>query len=96
MSYEKALEAMWKREYDNALAELQGLSPAEINGDTRALEGLAWFQKGCYGEATDSYAKAVNAGGANVADWRKMKYLAEANATAKIDVEVPKPEYFDI
>jgi hypothetical protein len=95
MSYEKALEAMWKREYDNALAELQDLSPAEINGDTHALEGLAWFQKECYGKATDSYAKAVNADGANVADWRKMKYLAEANATAEIYVEVPKPEYFD-
>ena len=94
MSYEKALEAMWKREYDNALAELQGLSPAEINGDTHALEGLAWFQKECYCKATDSYAEAVNADGADAADRRKMQALAKANATAKIYVEVPKPYYF--
>ena len=28
MSYDKALEAMWKGEYDTALTELQSLSPA--------------------------------------------------------------------
>jgi Animal haem peroxidase len=95
MSYDKALEAMWKGEYDTALTELQSLSPAEINGDTHALEGLAWFQKECYCKAKDCYAKAVNADGANAADWRKMKDLAEANATAEIYVEVPKPYYFE-
>jgi hypothetical protein len=94
MSYDKALEAMRKGEYDNALTELQGLSPAEINGDTHALEGLAWFQKECYGKARDCYDKAENADGANAADWHKMRALAEANATAEIYVEVPKPYYF--
>jgi Animal haem peroxidase len=94
MSYDKALEAMRKGEYDNALTELQCLSPAEINGDTHALEGLAWFQKECYCKAKDCYDKAVNAGGKDTTDWGKMKALAEANATAKIYVEVPKPYYF--
>ena len=33
-------------------------------------------------------------GGENATDWRKMKALAEANATAEINIEVPKPYYF--
>jgi Animal haem peroxidase len=96
MSYEKALEAMWKGEYDDALAELQDPLATNPSGDIYALAGLAYFQKECYDKAADYYAKAVKApGGTDTADWGKMQALAEANLTAQINVEVPKPECFD-
>ena len=79
MSYDKALEAMWKGEYDTALTELQSLSPAEINGDTHALEGLAWFHKERYRKAKDCYDKAVNAGGANAACCTQLTIIASGN-----------------
>jgi hypothetical protein len=96
MSYKKALEAMWKGEYDLALAELQDPLATNPNGDIYALAGLAYFQKGCYQDAKDYYEKAVNAsGGKDTTDWGKMKALAEANAYAEINIEVPKPQYFN-
>jgi hypothetical protein len=95
MSYKEALEAMWNGKYDDALAELQGPLATNPSGDVYALAGLAYFKKECYHDAAEHYAKAVQAGGAGIDDWRKMQALAEANATAEINVEVPKPEYFD-
>jgi tetratricopeptide (TPR) repeat protein len=95
MSYRDALEAMWKGEYDLALAELEDPLATNPNGDIYALAALAYFQKGCYDKAAFYYEKAVNAsGGKDTTDWGKMKARAEANATAKIYVEVPKPYYF--
>jgi Animal haem peroxidase len=95
MSHEKALEAMWKGEYDVALRELQGPLATNPTGDVYALAGLAYFHKECYGDAAKHYAKAVaSPGGTDTADWCKMQGLAGANATAEIYVEVPKPQYF--
>ena len=65
------------------------------NGDAHALAGLACFMREHYKDAAKHYAKAVQAGGKDIDDWRKMQALAEANAKAEIYVEVPKPEYFD-
>jgi hypothetical protein len=65
------------------------------NGDAHARAGLDCFMRELYKDAAKHYAKAVQAGGTNIDDWRKMQALAEANATAEISVEVPKPEYFD-
>src|ERR1700719_1415081 len=95
MSYKEALEAMWNGKYDDALAELQGPLATNPSGDVYALAGLAYFKKECYHNAAEHYAKACHAGGAGIDDWRKWQALAKANATAEINVEVPKPEYFD-
>jgi hypothetical protein len=65
------------------------------NGDAHALAGLACFMRERYKDAAKHYAKAVQAGGKDIDDWRKMQALAEANATAKINLEVPEPVYFD-
>jgi hypothetical protein len=68
---------------------------AAPNGNAHARAGLDCFMRERYEDAAKDYAKAVQAGGTNIDDWRKMQALAEANATAEINVEVPKPEYFD-
>jgi Animal haem peroxidase len=65
------------------------------NGDAHARAGLDCFMRERYTDAAKHYAKAVQAGGKYIDDWRKMQALAEANAIAEINVEVPKSEYFD-
>jgi hypothetical protein len=95
MSYEKALEAMWKGEYDLALSELQGPLATNPTGDVYALAGLAYFHKESYADAATYYDKALQTGAKDSGDWREMFALSKANAAAKIDIEVPKPEYFD-
>jgi hypothetical protein len=68
---------------------------AAPNGNAHARAGLDCFMRERYKDAAKHYAKAVQAGGTNIDDWRKMQALAEANAAAEINVEVPKPEYFN-
>jgi hypothetical protein len=96
MSYRKALNALRKGKYDDALIWLKLIPAAKRNGKTYALEGLAYFKKECYDDAAQCYAEAVRAGGTKrqCLEWREMQALAKANATAEIDVEVPKPYYF--
>jgi Animal haem peroxidase len=93
--YRKALSALKKGKYDIALAWLKVPLATLPNGNVYALAGLAYFQKECYDKAADYYAKAVQAGGTDAADWGKMQALAAANAAAQINVEVPKPQYFN-
>ncbi|HXY62992.1 MAG TPA: peroxidase family protein, partial [Mycobacterium sp.] len=95
MCYRKALSALRKGEYDNALAWLRVPLATLPNGNVYALAGLAYFQKECYDKAKDYYAKAVQAGGKDAADWGKMRALAKANAYAEINIEVPTPQYFN-
>jgi Animal haem peroxidase len=68
---------------------------AARSGNAHARAGLDCFMRELYKDAANHYAKAVQAGGTHVDDWRKMQALAEANATAEIYVEVPKPVYFN-
>ncbi|BCZ21200.1 peroxidase family protein [Mycobacterium senriense] len=63
-------------------------------GKLRALAGLACFKFELYDAAARQYRAAIQAGGAQVSEWREMLALAEANAIAEIDVCVPKPTYF--
>jgi hypothetical protein len=95
MSYRKALEALKKGKYKDVLEWFKGLPAAQRDGKTYALAALAHFKCEEYEDAAKHYAEAVKAGGTYAADWRKMQALANANATARIDEEVPKPEYFD-
>jgi hypothetical protein len=70
---------------------------AAPNGNAHARAGLACFMREDYPGAVRHYKAAIQAGGPprDCLDWREMLALAEANATAEINVEVPKPEYFD-
>jgi Animal haem peroxidase len=95
MSYEQALEALKKGKYKVVLKWFDGLPAARRDGKTYALAGLARFKLQHYRAAEELYAKAVVAGGTHIRDWRKMQALADANATADISVEIPKPVQFD-
>ncbi len=95
MSYEEALEALKEGKYEDVIKWFEGLPLAQRDGKSCALAALAHFKREEYKKAAELYGEAVTAGGTDAADWRKMKALAKANATAEIDVEVPKPEYFE-
>jgi hypothetical protein len=94
MSYREALEALKKGKYRDVIKWFEGLPAARRDGKTYALAALAHFMLEEYKDAAELYAAAVKADGTDAADWGNMQALAKANATAKIDVEVPKPEYF--
>jgi hypothetical protein len=95
MSYQQALEALKKGKYKEVLKWFDGLPAAKRDGKTYALAGLARFKLQHYRAAEELYGKAVAAGGTYIDDWRKMHALADANATADISVEIPKPVEFD-
>ena len=59
MSYEKALEALKKGKYEDALTWFKGLPAAQRDGKTHALAGLAHFKREEYDEAAEHYDKAV-------------------------------------
>jgi hypothetical protein len=94
MSYQQALEALKKGKYKEVLKWFDGLPAARRDGKTYALAGLARFKLEHYRAAAELYAKAVADGGTYIDDWRKMRDLANANATADISVEIPTPVYF--
>ena len=96
MSYREALEALKKGKYKDVIDWFEGLPPAGRDGKTYALAALAHFKSEEYLDAEKLYAEAVTAGGTGATDWRKMQALAKANDTAKIDVDVPGPELFDL
>jgi hypothetical protein len=95
MSYREALEALKERKYEDVIKWFDGLPPALRDGKTYALAALARFKLEEYEAAEKLYAEAIRVGGAGAADWGKMQALAQANASARIDVDVPKPERFD-
>jgi hypothetical protein len=64
------------------------------NGEQDASAGLACFKREDYAGAAQQYEKAIQADSKRK-DWRQMHDLAQANATAEVNVPVPKPEYFD-
>jgi hypothetical protein len=70
--------------------------PTAPNGDQDAQAGLDRFKREDYPGAVRHYKAAIQAGGSpcDLQDWREMLALSEANATAKINVEIPKPVYF--
>jgi tetratricopeptide (TPR) repeat protein len=94
--YEEALEALKRGEYEAVLKWFEALPAAQRDGQACALAALAHFKREEYEDAAKLYAEAIQAGGSpgDLRDWGEMRALAEANATAQIDVEVPRPEYF--
>ena len=94
MSSSEALEALERREYERALALLEGDLAARPEGELHALAGLASFQLERYDAAAQHYAAALQADGER-SDWREMLTVAEANATAGVNVHVPELHYFD-
>jgi hypothetical protein len=67
------------------------------DGKKHALAGLAFFKQELYDAAAQEYDAAIQAGGSasERREWQKMRDLAKANATAEINVYVPKLQYFD-
>ena len=94
MSSSEALEALERREYERALALLEGDLAARPEGELHALAGLASFQLERYDAAAQHYAAALQADGER-SDWREMLTVAQANATAGVNVHVPELHYFD-
>jgi hypothetical protein len=66
------------------------------DGKLDAQAGLACFMSEDYPGAVRHYAAAIKAGGParDRREWQEMHDLAQANATAKIDVQVPPPQQF--
>jgi len=65
-------------------------------GQPDAQAGLACFMREDYPGAVKHYDDALKAGGTarECQEWREMRALAQANATAQIHVHVPKPQQF--
>jgi hypothetical protein len=70
--------------------------PTAPNGNQDAQAGLDCFKREDYPGAVRHYEAAIQAGGSpdDRRDWGAMLALSEANAIAKINVEIPKPVYF--
>ncbi|MBV9351025.1 MAG: peroxidase [Mycobacterium sp.] len=94
MSYDEALEALKRGEYERALALLEAELAVNPSGELHALAGLACFKLERYAEAVQHYKAAIQADSTRT-DWHQMHDLAHANATAEVDVPVPEPKYFD-
>jgi hypothetical protein len=67
------------------------------DGKKHARAGLTFFKQELYDAAAQEYDAAIQAGGSDseCREWQKMRDLAKANATAEINVDVPKLQYFD-
>ena len=94
MASSDALEALERREYEHALSLLERELAAGSDGELHALAGLASFQLERYVAAAQHYTAALQADGERI-DWREMLAVAQANATAGVDVHVPALHYFD-
>jgi Animal haem peroxidase len=95
MSYNDALEALKEEKYNVVIAWFKALPAADRDAKSCALAALAHFKLEKYAAAADLYGQAMTAKGVHDADWQRMKALADTNATAKINVEITKPWYFD-
>ncbi|MDT5130949.1 MAG: hypothetical protein QOE41_260, partial [Mycobacterium sp.] len=94
MSSREALEALERRDYKRALSLLKRDLAARPEGELHALAGLASFQLEHYDAAAQHYTAALQADGKRI-DWREMLAVAQANATAGVNVHVPDLHYFD-
>ena len=96
MSFDGALEALKRREYERALTLLEQelATRPDSDGKLHALAGLANFQLQRYDEAARHYTAALEAGGPR-SDWREMLAVAQHNAAAGVDEHVPALQYFD-
>ncbi|MBV9318760.1 MAG: tetratricopeptide repeat protein, partial [Mycobacterium sp.] len=90
MSYDEALEALKRGEYERALALLEAELAVNPSGELHALAGLACFQLERYDAAAQHYEAAIQADSTRT-DWHQMLALAQANAIAEVNVHVPKP-----
>ncbi|MGH3971617.1 MAG: hypothetical protein ACRDTV_26885, partial [Mycobacterium sp.] len=93
MSYRVPSEALKRGKYEDALALLKGPLAARPDGELYALAGLACFKLERYDAAARHYKAAIQADGER-SEWRQMLALAQANAAARVDVHVPKVQYF--
>ena len=89
-----ALRAIERRDFPHAISALQAQLATQPGSDAHALLGLAYFQTEQYEPATRHYSSALQ-GEPQRTDWREMLALAQANATAGVDVHVPDLRYFD-
>ena len=94
MTSNEVLEALERREYKRALALLEPDLAARPDGELHALAALANFQLEHYDAAAQHYAAALHVDGER-SDWRDMLAVAQANATAGVNVHVPELHYFD-
>src|ERR1700731_3140735 len=94
MSARTARKALKRRDYEHALVVLEDDLAKRPDGELHALAGLTCFQLERYGAAARHYNAAIQAGGGKVSEWRRMLALSRANATAQVNVPIPKPESF--
>ncbi|WP_164478264.1 peroxidase family protein [Mycolicibacterium stellerae] len=90
----EALAALDRREFAQALKLLEDDLAVQPEAELHALAGLANFQLERYEEAARHYTAALQIDGAHSA-WRSMLTVAQANATAGVNVHVPALQYFD-
>jgi hypothetical protein len=83
-----------ERDFAGAEDRLAGNGHSGAVGDHDALLGLIEFHRENYAGAADLYTRALDADGEN-AEWQHMLAVAESNAAAEVDVEVPEAHYFD-
>src|SRR5262245_26058827 len=101
-SYLQAELAIEQRDFKRGIDLLNGTGNAAAPGAPRldaqaqALLGLAHFQRQEYDAAARHYGAALRVApaGADASSWREMLALAEANATAHVNVHVPDKRYF--
>src|SRR5947209_6956358 len=94
MSATTARKALERGDYELALVILEDDLAKRPDAELHALAGLAWFQRERYHAAARHYDAAIQAGGGKVREWGKMLALSQANATAQVNVHIPKPQYF--
>jgi tetratricopeptide (TPR) repeat protein len=90
----EAMQALERRDFPGAIGILESELGRQAGGDVHALLALAYFQSEQYEPAVRHYAAALELD-PHHADWRDMLAVAQANATAAINVHVPEIYYFD-
>ena len=83
-----------RRQSRQAIATLQAELGRRADGAVHAALAMAFFQCEEYASACKHYALALEFEPQHT-DWRAMLALAQANATAAIEMHVPELRYFD-
>ena len=86
--------ALGQRDFAAAISLLEAGLAQQADAEQHALLGSAYFQLAQYDKAAAQYAQALSLGPEHPS-WTQMWVMAQANATAGVDVHVPELAYFD-
>ena len=90
----EAMQALDRQDIPRAIGLLEAELARQPGSEVHAFLGLAYFRSEQYEPAVRHYAAALELAPER-ADWRDMLALAQANATAAVNVFVPELHYFD-